>query len=185
MIGSPSVEPRHPMQPITFWWPGSGNSKCFQPPSPQGSTRTVSRSPCGSKQPQTKIASGRRHSQHWLKVYAATPQKVLARTSKRPRSLNGNGRWNTGVQIILHNAVLDSTFSSQFRNTWSCKEYWRSPVPKKGGLTTTKLVHRPTNPLRHRAQRQWTADRWNFAGCLGSLEFLELVAFASMDGHSD
>lgn len=37
--------------------------------SQQGSTRLV-RSPCGSKQPQTKIASGRRHSQHWLKVYA-------------------------------------------------------------------------------------------------------------------
>ena len=32
--------------------------------------------------------------------------------------------------------------------------------------------------------RQWTADRWNFAGCLGSLEFLELVAFDAVDGHS-
>ena len=31
---------------------------------------------------------------------------------------------------------------------------------------------------------QWTADRWNFAGCLGSWEFLELAAFDAVDGHS-
>ena len=131
----------------------SGNSKCFQSPCHRSKVQHVWWDPpVDQSNPKPKLPAVAAIVNTGLR---STPQKVLARTSKRPRSLNGNGRRNTGVQIILHNAVLDSTFSraSQFRNTWSCKEHWRSPVPKKGGLTTTKLVHRPTNPLRDRAQR--------------------------------